>query len=62
MLGQRRRLWTNIQPALGQILVFAGFRVGYEASDVALVQCWAIVIDSGPTLYQPLANLLFLLA
>ena len=24
MLGQRRRRWTNIDPALGQCLVFAG--------------------------------------
>ena len=24
MLGQRRRRWTNIEPALGQCLVFAG--------------------------------------
>ena len=25
MLGQRRRRWTNINPALGQRLVFAGY-------------------------------------
>ena len=27
MLGQRRRQWTNIEPALGQRLVFAGLMV-----------------------------------
>ena len=28
MLGQRRRLWANIKPALGERLLFAGYTVG----------------------------------
>ena len=27
-LGQRRRRWTNIKPAMGECLVFAGLLVG----------------------------------
>ena len=49
MLAHRQRRWPNIETA--QCHVFAG---GQQRRDIehALVQCWPIVSDAGPTLKQ----------
>ena len=44
MLGRRRRRRVNIQPALGQCIVFDG------------EQCWSTVYDACPTLDQHWVN------
>ena len=65
MLGQRRRRWANINPALGQRLVLAGFVhcwfvqcYSQQTWDVwpTLVYCWANLVDGGPTVNQRWAN------
>ena len=47
MMYQRRRRWANIEPTLGQYLVFAVQQ--RRGMDPILVQCWARVV---PTLNQ----------
>ena len=42
MLGQRRRRWTNIEPTMGECLVFAGGCTG--------VIHWPIAGMAGPAL------------
>ena len=68
MLGQRRRRWASISPALVQCLVFAGKALSQAVThsgegpqqrrdiDHVLVQCWPIVSDAGPTLKRPKGN------
>ena len=57
MLGRRRRRRANIKAALGQCLVFAGnalcwWDIHWRDIRTMLVQCWHIVYDAGPALYQ----------
>ena len=61
MLGQQRRHWASISPALVQCLVFAGTAClkrslipPQQKRDIehVLVKCWPIVNDAGPTLKQ----------
>ena len=63
MLAHRLRRWSNIMPTVGQRLVFAGirtsFRLGLSSSrdiEPLLVQCWASVVDGGPTLNHQWLN------
>ena len=50
-MAHRLRRWTNIQPALGQCLVFS-HRPVEDIQSILLAHCWAIVCDAGPTLNQ----------
>ena len=47
MLGQRRRRWLNIEPTLGQCLIFVG-----KWRDGKLGQCWPNVKSAGPSSNQ----------
>ena len=72
MLGQRRRRWANIIPALSQCFIVAGtclsllymiVRAPQQTRDIVpmLVQCWFTVYDAGPTLNQQRDNVSCLL-
>ena len=60
MLGQRRRQWTSIKPALGQWLVFAGNMILFNQKTqnicITFIQRRPNVFDVGPTLYSTLGQ------
>ena len=57
MLGQRRRRWANIDPTLWG-LCWINERDTDPSRDIdpMLYQCWASVVDGGPTLIQHCEN------
>ena len=61
MLGRRRRRWPNIEPTLGQRLMFTGDKQHLQQTTLVIpakITCWylvelyAIVEDDGPPFCQ----------